>query len=110
MSLAQLVNVAHAALTEGLDEDGMQRMDRVLMGEKVEAPTREEAFMRGRQQPVSWQRQQAASGPPAPPPGVPLAPVGVRVREPEPTRGLDVLHAALGVAPKPPPKPRARGG
>lgn len=102
MPLAQLINVAHAALNEGLDEDGLIRMDKVLMGEKVLPATREEAFAKARERrPRSGAPAavRAAGKPPPMPEGIPLAPVGVQVREPSPTRGLDHLHRALGVKP-----------
>lgn len=99
MPLAQLINVSHAALCEGLDEDGLIRMDKVLMGEKVLPATRDEAFRKARERhPRSGAPAavRAAGKPPPMPEGIPLAPPGVRVREPERTRGLEHLHRALG--------------
>ena len=98
MTLAQVINVAHQALCEGLDEDGLARVDKALMGEKLEPLTREEAFVKARQRrPRSGAPESVrGSGPPPMPAGYKLAPEGVQVREPEPTRGLDHLHRALG--------------
>lgn len=99
MTLAQVVNVAHSALCEGLDEDGLARIDKALMGEKLEPVTREEAFAKARQRrPRSGAPESArrGSGPPPMPAGYKLAPEGVQVREPTATRGLDHLHRALG--------------
>jgi hypothetical protein len=98
MSLVGLVNAAHAYLCEGLDAEGVKRMDRLLMGEKVPPVSQAEAFRNARHAPAQGAPEHVrGSGPPPMPPGVPLAPPGVIVREPEPTRGLEVLHAALGV-------------
>ncbi len=127
MSLRRLCNAAYAALCEGLDDDGCRRMDRALLGELLPQETPAEAFVRGRSAqprrgaPVDFRvaqkdvqaPQRGSAAPPPIPAGYQLAPVGVQVRQPEPTRGLDVLDAALGVAPKPVrkrPSPAVRRG
>jgi hypothetical protein len=104
MSLTRLLNAAHAVLIEGIGEEAELRLDRVMAGEKIPVETQSEAFLRARGR--SPQRGAPLelvkpSGPPPMPEGIPLAPAGVLVREPEPTRGLDVLAAAFGQAPKP---------
>lgn len=110
MSLTQLLNVSHAVLIEGIDEEAERRLDRVMAGKKLPVETQAEAFLRARGRtpargaPRSYTRnpnEAAPSGPPPMPTGIPLAPVGVRVREPEPTRGLEHLAAAFGRAPTP---------
>lgn len=103
MSLTQLLNVSHAVLIENADEEEELRLDRAMAGQKLPAQTQAEAFMRERGRPARG-APVAALRPPGPPPmpaGIPLAPVGVQIREPEPTRGLEHLAAAFGQAPKP---------
>lgn len=106
MSLTQLLNVSHMVLIEGADEEEELRLDRVMAGQKLPVQTQAEAFMRARGRARTPQRGAPVEalrppGPPPMPPGIPLAPVGVIVREPEPTRGLEHLAAAFGQAPKP---------
>lgn len=103
MSLAQLLNVSHAVLIEGIDEEAERRLDRVMAGEKLPDQTQAEAFLRARgRRPQRGAPLElvAPSGPPPMPEGYKLAPVGVKVREPEPTRGLEHLAAAFGQAPR----------
>lgn len=103
MSLTQLLNVSHMVLIEGLDEEAERRLDRVMAGQKLPVETQSEAFLRARGRrpergaPLELVRP---SGPPPMPAGIPLAPAGVIVREPEPTRGLEYLAAAFGQAPR----------
>lgn len=110
MSLTQVINAAYAVLGEGLDEEGERRLDESLNGATRPRETQQEAFLRARQArpargapAASWTRQpeQETTGPPPMPKGYKLAPPGVQVREPEPTRGLDVVAAAFGRAPRP---------
>jgi hypothetical protein len=110
MTLAQLVNTTYALLIEGLDEEGERVLDDSLNGITRPSETQGEAFARAHGQrprrgaPTSFTRErapEAAAGPPPMPEGYKLAPVGVQVREPTPTRGLEVLAAAFGKAPKP---------
>lgn len=105
MSLTQLLNVSHAVLIEHADEEEELRLDRVMAGQKLPAQTQAEAFLRERgRSPERGAPVTALRPPGAPPPmpvGIPLAPVGVQIREPEPTRGLEHLAAAFGQAPKP---------
>jgi hypothetical protein len=97
MTLVTLINAAHAYLCEGLDEEGVQRMDRILMGEKVSPVSPAQSLRDARRAPRTGAPAaiRESGAPPVRPAGVPLAPPGVIVREPEPTRGLEVLHAAL---------------
>lgn len=99
MTLRAILNAAWADLTDGMDEDAARRMDKILMGEAVPA-VRAAAVTRA-QHPQPRRGSPKREAPPPPPAGIPLAPVGVIVREPEPTRGLDALHAAFSLAPKP---------
>lgn len=115
MPLARVLNVTYALLIEGMDADAVKRLDQAMLGEvKPDSPS--EAFNRARAAqprrgaPVDFKQQQKQlaappEGPPSTPPPMPegykLAPVGVQIREPSPTRGLEVLDAALGVAPRP---------
>lgn len=111
MTLVQLINTAHAVLCEDLDEDGVRTLDASLNGEKRPNETQEEAFLRARgRRPARGapstsftrnpQEDTAPVGPPPMPEGYKLAPVGVQVREPTPTRGLEVLDHAFGRAPR----------
>jgi hypothetical protein len=106
MSLTQLLNVSHAVLIEGIDDDAERRLDRVMAGDVVPVESQTDAFLRARgRRPargapeeasfVFGQSPEVKTGPPKPPPGYKLAPAGVIVREPEPTRGLEHLRAAL---------------
>jgi hypothetical protein len=105
MSLTQLLNTAHAVLIEGASEEEELRLDRVMAGETLPVQTQAEAFLRARGKSPERGAPPAAlrapGTPPPMPPGIPLAPPGVIVREPEPTRGLEHLAAAFGQAPKP---------
>jgi hypothetical protein len=87
------------------------RVDASLAGEKLTpaAMMRARAPRPSRGAPPDVLRPTGAA--PPRPEGVPLAPPGVRVREPEPTRGLDVLSAMLTGAelPKPGRARRNRG-
>lgn len=104
MSLAQLLNASHAVLIEGIDEEAERRLDRVMAGDKPPVETQSEAFLRarGRRPPRGAPLELVkASGPPPMPEGIPLAPAGMIVREPEPSRGLENLAAIFGGAPPP---------
>lgn len=104
MSLTQLLNVSHAVLIEGIDDEAERRLDRVMAGETLPAETQSEAFLRARgRRPERGAPLELVtpSGPPPMPEGYELAPPGVIVREPEPTRGLEHLAAAFGQAPRP---------
>lgn len=103
MSLTQLLNASYMVLIENADEEEELRLDRVMAGQKLPVQTQAEAFMHARGRPARG--APAPARPPGSPPPMPegyqLAPVGVIVREPEPTRGLEHLAAAFGQAPKP---------
>lgn len=102
MSLTQLLNVSHAVLIEGLDEEAERRLDRAMAGKKLPAETQAEAFLRarGRRPERGAPLELVRPGAPPMPEGIPLAPAGVIVREPTPTRGLEHLAAAFGQAPR----------
>lgn len=102
MSLTQLLNVSHAVLIENADEEEELRLDRVMAGQVLPAQTQAEAMRaRGRTQGATVTALRPPGAPPPMPAGIPLAPVGVQIREPEPTRGLEHLAAAFGQAPRP---------
>lgn len=109
MTLAQVINAAHGLLVEGLDEEGERVLDDSLNGITRPEETQAQAFARSHGQrprrgaPVSFSRDakpETPSGPPPMPEGYKLAPEGVQIRDPTPTRGLDVLAAAFGQAPR----------